>query len=294
MDAIIKGVIKYVKTHLEPFRADSLAEKMGASVELVERAVAQLAYLGIVEIDERDGRIYSLYETDFIVKSGTLVKYIGCDEHVKIPEGVRAVGLFSYKPSDIEYGVPNIWSWAGTAPKIVEIPSTVEMIAKDAFLGFSGGISVVCNAQTRSRVAFTKFCTELCSDKYLGLFSDKGAELTVRAEDGEHIYVGAAKEFCDYFCDGFDALYSAIDLNNHALQDEINEVCGKFDYVLRDDGILEDEDVSGFSSAQIVGVIRAAFHISEFDTGFIQHLASLGYMAKLLTRLKFALSEENE
>ena len=293
-ESVVKNVIKYVKTHFEPFTSEELAVAIGVSVENAERAIGYLAYLGIVEIDERDGRIFSSYESDFIVKFGTLVKYIGDEECVVIPEGVNAVGLSVYKPSDLEYGVPSIWNWALTSPKEIVIPSTVTTVAEDAFSDLPSNVTVVYPDKVNCGVAFKNFCKELCSDKYVSFFSDKSAEYMIKEGDCQPYYIGTAKEFCDFFTEKYKELYLTLGLEGSPVKDELDRAYGEYDYILQGDDLPGKETIEELTAVEVVALLSVIFDMEQFNTGYIEHIGKSGFVSCPLTRLKNALSEESK
>ena len=73
-NAVVKSTIKYVKENYLPFTSEELAKVIGVSAEDAERAVGKLAYLGIVEIDDRDGRIFPNGGEPEVVPGGLLNK----------------------------------------------------------------------------------------------------------------------------------------------------------------------------------------------------------------------------
>ena len=290
-ELVVKNVIKYVKTHFEPFTSEELAVAIGVSVENAERAIGYLAYLGIVEIDERDGQIFSAYESDFIVKFGALVKYIGDEERVVIPEGVSAVGLSVYKPSDLEYGVPGVWNWALTSPKEIVIPSTVTTVAEDAFSDLPSDVKVVYPDRVNCGEAFKKFCTELCSDKYLSHFSDKSADYMIKGGDCQPYYIGTAKEFCDYFAEKYNELYFTLGLEGSPVKDELDRAYGEYDYILQGDDLPGKETIDELNAVEAVAILAIIFDMEQFNTGYIEHVGKCGFISALLGRLNNTLEE---
>ena len=284
-ESVVKNVIKYVKTHFEPFTSEELAKVIGVSAEVAEKAIGKLAYLGIVEIDERDGRIFSNYESDFIVKGGALIKYIGNEERVVIPEWIEAIGINRNIASDIKYGVPGVWNWAERVPREIVIPSTAVKIAEDAFSDLPNDV-VITYAN-----AFSDFCKELCSDKYLSHFADKNAEYMCTNSITQPYYIGTAKEFCDFFSDKYNDIYFTAGFNEAPLKEELDRAYGEYDYILQGDDLPGNETIDELTAVEIVAVLSILFDMEQLNTGYIAWCGKCGFISALLGRLKNTLEE---
>ncbi len=280
-NAVVKRTIKYVKENFEPFTSEELAVAIAASVEDAERAIGQLAYLGIVEIDERDGRIFSNYESDFIVKGGALVKYIGSEERVVIPEGIEEIGVNRNIASDIEYGVPGVWNWAYVTPREIVIPSTVKSVIENAFSDLPNDVMITYAD------AFVDFCKELYSDKYLSFFSDESAEYM--RSDG--YYIGTARAFCDFFSEKYNELYLALGLEGSPRKEELDIAYGEYDYILQGDDLPSKEAIDELTAVEAVAILAIIFDMEQFNTGYVEHIGKCGFISALLGRLKNALEE---
>lgn len=287
-ETVVKNVIKYVKTHFEPFTSEELATVIGVSAEDAKEAIGKLAYLGIVEIDERDGRVFSAYESDFIVKGGALVKYIGNEERVVIPEWIEAIGVNRNIATDVEYGVPGVWNWAESVPQEIVIPSTAVKIAEDAFLDLTNDV-VITYAN-----AFSDFCKELCSDKYVSFFSDKSAEYMIKDENCQPYYIGTVKEFCDFFSEKYNELYFTLGLEGSPVKDELDRAYGEYDYILQGDDLPGKETIDELSAVEVVALLSVVFDMEQFNTGYIEHIGKCGFISALLGRLKNTLLEERK
>lgn len=287
-ETVVKNVIKYVKTHFEPFTSEELATVIGVSAEDAKEAIGKLAYLGIVEIDERDGRIFSNYESDFIVKGGALVKYIGNEERVVIPEWIEAIGVNRNIASDVEYGVPGVWNWAESVPQEIVIPSTAVKIAEDAFLDLTNDV-VITYANS-----FSDFCKELCSDKYLSHFSDRSADYMIKDGNCQPYYIGTAKEFCDFFPEKYNELYLTLGLEGSPVKDELDRAYGEYDYILQGNDLPGKETIDELSAVEVVALLSVVFDMEQFNSGYIEHIGKCGFISALLERLKNTLLEERE
>ena len=287
-ETVVKNVIKYVKTHFEPFTSEELATVIGVSAEDAKEAIGQLAYLGIVEIDERDGRIFSNYESDFIVKGGALVKYIGNEERVVIPEWIEAIGVNRNIASDVEYGVPGVWNWAESVPREIVIPSTVKSVIENAFSDLPSDIMITYAD------AFVDFCKELCSDKYVSFFSDKSADYMIKDGNCQPYYIGTAKEFCDFFTEKYNDLYFTLGLDGDALKDELDRAYGEYDYILQGDDLPGKETIDELTSVEVVALLSVIFDMEQFNSGYTEHIGKCGFISVLLRRLKNTLSEESK
>lgn len=285
---VIKSTIKYVKERATPFTSKDLAGAIGVGAEDAEEAIGQLAYLGIVEIDERDGRIFSNYESDFIVKFGTLIKYIGNEERVVIPEWIETIGVNRNIASDVEYGVPGVWNWAESVPQEIVIPSTAVKIAEDAFLDLPNDV-VITYAN-----AFSDFCKELCSDKYVSFFSDKSAEYMIKDENCQPYYIGTVKEFYDFFSEKYNELYFTLGLEGSPVKDELDRAYGEYDYILQGDDLPGKETIDELSAVEVVALLSVVFDMEQFNSGYIEHIGKCGFISALLGRLKNTLLEEGE
>ena len=284
-NAVVKNVIKYVKTHFEPLTSEELAKAIGVGAEDAKEAIGKLAYLGIVEVDERDGRIFSNYESDFIVKDGALIKYIGNDERVVIPEWIEAIGANRNIASDVKYGVPGVWNWAESVPREILIPSTVVEIAKDAFSDLPSDV-VIIRAD-----AFTSFCKELCGEEYLSFFADKDSEYMVSDGKSQPYYIGIAKEFCDFFSDKYNDIYFTAGFNEDPLKEELDRAYGEYDYILQGDDLPGKETIDELSAVEVVALLSVVFDMEQFNTGYIEHIGKCGFISALLGRLKNTLEE---
>lgn len=287
-ETVVKNVIKYVKTHFEPFTSEELATVIGVSAEDAKEAIGKLAYLGIVEIDERDGRVFSAYESDFIVKGGALVKYIGNEERVVIPEWIEVIGVNRNIASDVEYGVPGVWNWAESVPQEIVIPSTAVKIVEDAFLNLPNDV-VITYAN-----AFSDFCKELCSDKYLSHFSDKSADYMIKDGNCQPYYIGTVKEFCDFFSEKYNELYFTLGLECSPVKDELDRAYGEYDYILQGDDLPGKETIDELSAVEVVALLSVVFDMEQFNSGYIEHIGKCGFISVLLGRLKNTLLEEGE
>ena len=284
-NTVVKSTIKYVKEHSLPFTSEELAVAIGVSAADAESAIARLAYLGIVEIDERDGRIFSNYESDFIIKFGALVKYIGDEDTVIIPEEVEEIGLPAYKPSDIEYGVPSVWNWASVTPREIVIPSTVKSVVENAFSDLPSEV-VIIRAD-----AFTSFCKEMCGEEYLSFFADKDSEYLVSDGKSQPCYIGIAKEFCDLFSDKYNDIYFTAGFNEDPLKEELDSAYGEYDFILQGDDLPAKETIDELTAVEIVAVLSILFDMEQLNTGYIAWCGRCGFITSLLTRLKNALEE---
>jgi hypothetical protein len=285
-NAVVKNVIKYVKTHFEPLTSEELAKAIGVGAEDAKEAIGKLAYLGIVEVDERDGRVFSAYESDFIVKGGSLVKYIGNEERVVIPEWIETIGANRNIASDVEYGVPGVWNWAESVPQEIVIPSTSVKIAEDAFLDLPNDVVITYTN------AFSDFCKELCSDKYLLHFSDNSAEYMCSDGITQPYYVGTAKAFCDFFSEKYNELYFILGFESSPVKDELDRAYGEYDYILQGDDLPGKEAIDKMTVVEIVAVISILFDMEQLNTGYIAWCGRCGFISALLGRLKNTLSEE--
>lgn len=287
-ETVVKNVIKYVKTHFEPFTSEELATVIGVSVEDAKEAIGKLAYLGIVEIDERDGRVFSAYESDFIVKGGALVKYIGNEERVVIPEWIEAIGVNRNIASDVEYGVPGVWNWAERVPREIVIPSIAVKIAENAFSDLPNDIVITYTD------AFSDFCKELCSDKYLSFFSNEYVYYMIQEGDCQPYYIGTAKEFCDYFAEKYNELYFTLGLEGSPVKDELDRAYGEYDYILQGVDLPSEETIDEMTAVEIVAVLSILFDMEQLNTGYFVFFGKIGLVHELLSRLKNALAEESK
>lgn len=103
----------------------------------------------------------SLAADEFAIKDGILVKYVGSNEHVVVPEGVTSIGYgdASKYPSETNFGI-----FLDSGIKSIKLPTTLEYIGWNAFRNCTELEEVVIQSNIKN-IGYNAFegCTSLRS-----------------------------------------------------------------------------------------------------------------------------------
>lgn len=77
----------------------------------------------------------SILTTDFFVQDNILIKYLGDDERVCVPNGITHIGIAKIKNEDVQdfWWYISPWNFAQQPPKEIILPDTIVSIGKGVF-----------------------------------------------------------------------------------------------------------------------------------------------------------------